>query len=151
MKKFFFTSNCILFLVFFALSTIAFGEADNNQSINYQQNLKSHISASKNLNSSFDFYGQEGQALAQATCVALNPKAGWTFAVPRQCGSQYPTCKQVCENLYESQAGELTCFNSLHLYPNEFSSNTGELGLKVYKYNACPGSCGPNYCCCTNK
>jgi len=90
-----------------------------------------------------------GQIMAQAACVTMMKGSGWAFAVSRQCGSQYPTCAQVCANLKESQAGKLSCFNSMHLYGNQPAKFTSMVGLKTYRYNGCGGGCGPNTCCCT--
>lgn len=90
------------------------------------------------------------QILAEATCVALNPSAGWTFAVARSCDKFSASCEQVCAGLSDKQSGNLRCFNSLHIYGNSPFSGVNQLGLKVYKYNSCGGSCGPNYCCCSN-
>ena len=90
------------------------------------------------------------QILAQASCTALKPSGGWTFAVQRECGSSAPSCDEVCKSLKEGQAGQLSCFNSLHIYANQPFTSTAELGLKVHKYNGCGGGCGPNYCCCGN-
>jgi len=95
-----------------------------------------------------------GQALAQATCTALNTRGGWTFAVRRSCGAGRRTCAQVCHDRRgrsrDGQAPNLRCFNSLHIYANQASTKTGQVGLKVYKYGNCGGGCGPNYCCCRN-
>ncbi|MDM8560849.1 hypothetical protein [Candidatus Parabeggiatoa sp. HSG14] len=93
------------------------------------------------------------QILAEAICVALNPSANWTFAVARNCELSSPPCEQVCAGLSEEQAGNLKCFNSLHIYGNSPFHNFNDfnqLGLKVFKYNSCSGgACGPNYCCCS--
>eukprot|EP00294_Goniomonas_avonlea_P005608 CAMPEP_0114551806 /NCGR_PEP_ID=MMETSP0114-20121206/6795_1 /TAXON_ID=31324 /ORGANISM="Goniomonas sp, Strain m" /LENGTH=783 /DNA_ID=CAMNT_0001736655 /DNA_START=8 /DNA_END=2359 /DNA_ORIENTATION=- len=95
-----------------------------------------------------------GQALAQATCTALNTRGGWTFAVKRHCSGSARTCAQVCGDRRgrgkDSQARTLHCFNSLHIYGNQPSGHDGRTGLKVYKYGGCGGGCGPNYCCCRN-
>jgi len=92
----------------------------------------------------------DAQILAEATCTAMNTKSGWTFAVRRPCitGSQ-TTCAHICNGLSESQAGQLECFNSLHIYGRQPASSTSTIGLKTYRYNNCfHTSCGPNYCCC---
>jgi hypothetical protein len=92
----------------------------------------------------------ERQVLAEATCTAIRPSSGWTFAIERRCSSAAPTCEAVCAYQYESQAGWLSCFNSLHLYGNAPSDTPEQLGLKTYRYNGCGGGCGPNFCCCGN-
>lgn len=93
---------------------------------------------------------RERQVLAEATCTAIRPNSGWTFAIERRCLATAPGCTAVCAYQYESQAGWLSCFNSLHLYGNAPSDTTEQLGLKTYRYNGCGGGCGPNFCCCSN-
>lgn len=93
----------------------------------------------------------DAQILAQATCTALRPAGGWTFAIRRVCSGNAPSCAEACAALTEGQAGNLKCFNALHVYGNQAHGSTDQLGLKTYKYNGCGGSyCGPNYCCCGN-
>jgi hypothetical protein len=93
---------------------------------------------------------RERQVLAEATCTAIRPNGGWTFAMPRRCSSTVPTCAAVCAYQYEVQAGWLSCFNSLHLYGNAPTDVPEQLGLKTFRYNGCGGGCGPNFCCCGN-
>ena len=88
----------------------------------------------------------DGQLLAQASCTALQPGSGWTFAVARPCSSSALSCAEICNHITEAQAGPLECFNSLHIYSNNPFEDTTTLGFKVYKYNSCGGGCGPNYC-----
>ena len=90
------------------------------------------------------------QVLVEATCTAIRPGRGWTFAVMRDCSSTTPTCARICGYIYESQAGWLSCFNSIHLYGNDPAGGAGQIGLKTHRYNACGGGCGPNFCCCGN-
>jgi len=91
----------------------------------------------------------EGQQVAQATCTALKSAGGWTFAVRREPSS--PDCALVCQGLNEVQAGgQLSCFNSLHIYANQPHTGVSTVGLKTYRYNSCGGGLGPNYCCCGN-
>lgn len=87
------------------------------------------------------------QTQAQATCRALAP-THWSFAVERSCPGDR-TCREICSSLSESQAGKLSCINSLHVYADAPSSTAESLGLKTYRYNDCNArSCGPNFCCC---
>ena len=98
----------------------------------------------------FDAYSVEGQILAEATCTAMNPRGGWTFAVGRRCSSEVVDCESLCRQLTDSQAGRLAAFNSLHIYGNDPFGGTSQTGLKTYKYNTInAGGCGPNYCCCS--
>jgi Skp family chaperone for outer membrane proteins len=100
---------------------------------------------------SFAAAGLAGQLIVEAACIAMRPGNGWTFAVRRNCGSQYKTCAQVCASSRESQAGTLQCFNAIHMYQNQGSRSNHVSGLKTYRYNGCGGGCGPNYCCCSQK
>lgn len=96
-------------------------------------------------------YSNQNQFLAQAVCTALSPKAGWVFAVPRECSDQVASCADICksQNNKDDQAKHLACFNSIHIYENKPASKISSLGLKAFKYNSCDGAyCGPNYCCC---
>ena len=91
------------------------------------------------------------------------------FAIPRDCTSGQPTCRDVCEstenpkNSPEAQYGELTCVTTMHIYldtaessaPGPFSTVLGKRGLKTLNYGvsqydtSCDNDgCGPNYCCC---
>ena len=105
---------------------------------------------------------------AQAICVALggdtvnraNPNAaslsGWISAVPRQCDPLTVSCDQICANMGQSakdgqrkNASTNLCIDSLHIYDDEPSTESGVPGLKTYRYRSCTtGGCGPNYCCC---
>jgi hypothetical protein len=94
-------------------------------------------------------FGKEGQILAQATCTAMRPDTGFTFAVQRICEGGAPSCAEICGNLSEQQAGDLSCFGALHLYANPFFTADETLGLKTLKQTDCGVTvCGPNYCCC---
>ncbi|ETX00059.1 MAG: hypothetical protein ETSY1_12725 [Candidatus Entotheonella factor] len=96
-------------------------------------------------------FGKEGQILAQATCTALRPDTGYTFAVKRICDRRSDSCAQICSRLSERQAGDLSCFAALHVYANSFFSEEETLGLKTLLQTSCNVSvCGPNYCCCGN-
>jgi hypothetical protein len=92
----------------------------------------------------------DAQVLAQAACTALKTEGGWSFAIRRECSAFSVDCNTLCSNLTEGQAGQLRCFNSLHIYANQPSSSVASIGLKTYRYNSCGGGCGPNYCCCGN-
>ena len=109
------------------------------------------------------------QTQAQAICAV---KLGFmaydvTFAIPRDCTSRQPTCRDVCEsteNSPENQYGELTCVTAMHVYldtaeasaPGPFSTALGKRGLKTLNYGvgdaddtSCDiDGCGPNFCCC---
>ena len=96
----------------------------------------------------FEQFGAAGQILAQAACTAINPAGGYTFAVIKSCDIG-TACSTICEQA-GGQSGSpsaLTCKESLHLYMPAWNSRASN-DLKVYRYNACGGSCGPNYCCC---
>ncbi len=97
-------------------------------------------------------FGKEGQILAQATCTAMRPDGGLTFAVQRYCERDMPSCDEVCGNLRErQQTRSLSCFGALHIYANSFFTEYATLGLKTLKQNYCGViHCGPNYCCCGN-
>ncbi len=96
-------------------------------------------------------FGKEGQILAQATCTAMRPEQGFTFAVQRICERELPSCAEICGNLFEQQAGNLSCFGALHIYANPFFTADATLGLKTMKQTSCDvTACGPNYCCCGN-
>ncbi|XP_013408903.1 uncharacterized protein LOC106172656 isoform X1 [Lingula anatina] len=113
-----------------------------------------------NAGPSYNYYDE----IAQATCTAMNTRAGWVFAVRRKCNSWTLPCQYICSS--PSLAAQdpsvssrgLECFNSLHVYqdrpvlPSDIQSGTNMLGLEVYRYQSCySGSCGPNYCCCRSK
>ncbi|MEW8626578.1 MAG: hypothetical protein AB2551_12555 [Candidatus Thiodiazotropha sp.] len=89
------------------------------------------------------------QRLAQASCVAIGPST-WVFAVPRDCNNREKSCSQICAEISESQAGQLRCFNSLHIYENGPANSLDQIGYKMYRYDGCGGGCGPNYCCCAS-
>ncbi len=94
-------------------------------------------------------FGKHGQILAQATCTALRPDAGFMFAVKRFCERGEPSCAQICRGLSERQAGRLSCFGALHIYANPFFNEAETLGLKTLLQTSCDvRACGPNYCCC---
>ena len=92
------------------------------------------------------------QILAQATCTALVPPGQeFVFAVRRDCGGGV-SCNDICDGLFEAQAGQLACFDALHVYANanQPAATTGVLGLKTLRYDTClHTTCGPNYCCCS--
>jgi hypothetical protein len=91
---------------------------------------------------------EDAQVLAQAICTALKDDGGWSFAVRRECNAFATDCNTHCANLMERQAGQLRCYNSLHIHANQPHSAPAKIGLRVYRYNSCGGGCGPNYCCC---
>lgn len=94
-------------------------------------------------------FGKEGQILAQATCTAMRPDTGFVFAVQRICTRGVPSCAEICGNLSERQAGNLSCFGALHVYANPFFTADEMLGLKTLEQTGCGvTNCGPNYCCC---
>lgn len=96
-------------------------------------------------------FGKEGQILAQAICTAMRPDTGFVFAVQRICTRGAPSCAEICGNLWERQARELSCFGALHVYANPFFTADAMLGLKTLKQTDCGvTNCGPNYCCCGN-
>ncbi|WAR21392.1 hypothetical protein MAR_015366 [Mya arenaria] len=84
--------------------------------------------------------------MAQATCTALlDTSSAHVYAVRRTCSSLTVPCADVCSSL------SLTCFNSLHVYSPHTWLPWGVTGQKtsfMYRYNACGGGCGPNFCCC---
>ena len=94
--------------------------------------------------------GLDAQIIAQAACTAMRGPEGWTFAVRRDCSAFAADCATTCANIVEGQAGQLKCFNSLHVYGNDPHTSPATIGLKTYRYNSCGGDCGPNYCCCGN-
>jgi hypothetical protein len=101
--------------------------------------------------SAFRSHQLPAQVLAQATCLAMNNRAGWTMAVRRVCGGRAQTCAQVCRGLkrFSRAYALMAAFNSLHLYQNREASAHDRLGLKTYRYNSAGGrGCGPNFCCC---
>ncbi len=61
----------------------------------------------------FAAQGLAGKVLVQGICVAIQKSAGWSFAVPRPCGSSI-TCEQACGS--ESQTGGLLPYNAIHMY-----------------------------------
>lgn len=94
-------------------------------------------------------FGKQGQILAQATCTAIRPGTGFTFAVKRFCDRRSNSCARICGRLSERQAGYLSCFGALHIYANPFFSEEETLGLKTLLQTDCNvTACGPNYCCC---
>lgn len=96
-------------------------------------------------------FGKQGQILAQATCTALRPGNGFTFAVKRPCERGQPSCAEICGQLEDRQAGVLSCFGALHIYANPFFSESETLGLKTFLQTTCGvTACGPNYFFCGN-
>jgi hypothetical protein len=101
------------------------------------------------------------QLQAQAACAAIgNPSVrGWVSAVPRQCDPNGATCATICANVGQrasdsqrQNAGSQSCFNALHIYTNNPSTELGAPGLKTYVYNSCGNTgCGPNFCCCESR
>lgn len=98
------------------------------------------------------------QLQAQAICGGIEtPRGGWVSAVPRKCvsGSQ-ESCSSVCSRIpnnakdtQRKSANTHICYNSIHVYSQDYSTHPNFAGLKTYKYNSCAASgCGPNYCCC---
>lgn len=80
---------------------------------------------------SLDRYSDIAQVQAQAACVALNNKSGWTFAVRRECNSKTPSCAKICRRIRSTQAKKrLKCFNALHIYSNTGFKKPHKKGLK---------------------
>ncbi|KAL4230952.1 hypothetical protein ACF0H5_011325 [Mactra antiquata] len=89
----------------------------------------------------YDFADQ----VALSTCASLPEASGYIYAVRRQCSKLSVSCEETCKGQ------QLKCFNSLHVYkgsPTLDRDDVGKLGLYLYRYNACSGGCGPNFCCC---
>ncbi len=106
----------------------------------------------------------EYETIAQSVCTSMAIKenrAGWTFAVKRQCDSVTAPCQTICalqalHNLdTQSSKQQWQCLGAIHVYPNRPVSNPSTLtspsiGFKVYwspSYHE-GQHCGPNYCCC---
>ena len=142
-----FASNTIMLLLVLVLVSLP------QSGIAQDPAIESRTIDTPKLPNKFEFEKPQ-QRLAQATCVALNPGAGWTYAVPRQCGNTVASCNQICKTLLSRipnpQPGRTSCFNALHIYGgNEPTDTYHTAGFKTYKYNSCTGNfCGPNYCCC---
>ncbi|CAH1776717.1 unnamed protein product [Owenia fusiformis] len=148
------------------LSTTASGQSETKENIaelaTDVANLRGSVDelkATSHDESDFVNYYDE---LAQATCTAMNPNTGWTYAVRRRCGDRGNgrACDAICQDpqlrAQDSQLASrsMACFNSLHVYWDRPKFAHGEagyekLGLKIYKLNNCiQQDCGPNYCCC---
>merc|ERR1719312_262332 len=103
-----------------------------------------------------DVLATESDVIAQGACVGMNNQEGWVYAVRRNCASNQPTCKEICElkslasqdSQVASKAGK--CEMALHVYASRPQlTEVNQLGPKVYRYKSCrSGGCGPNYCCC---
>lgn len=84
--------------------------------------------------------------LAQASCTAM-ASGGHIRAIKRTCSESAADCSAVCKTVGQ------TCFNSLHVYsggnaPPLNRDSVEQKSLIMYRYNACGGGCGPNFCCC---
>ena len=105
-------------------------------------------------------FGLTRQGLAQATCVALAPRAvnaSVVFAIGRRCTvSETETCAVLCPKILKGSVDaegekekDLRCVDSLFIPGGKPAEDNGQLGLKTTRYGRCNvNACGPNFCCC---